>query len=133
MRLHQICHVLLLAVLTAGLNGCNLMPTFDRPRTDQYGDFRYRVLADSLASVPIDTVWWQYFGDSTLNTIIDQVSINNNDLKAALNSYEQARALARIDRSFLLPTVNTEINTSRTVISENAVQQFSVQRVYELL
>lgn len=128
MRFNQSCQIVLFVVLTVSLDGCNLMPTFDRPRNDQYGDFKYQALADSLASAPIDTVWWQYFGDTTLNAIIDRVSVNNNDLKAALNNYNQARALARIDRSFLLPEVGAELNTSRTVISENAVQRFQANK-----
>ena len=104
------------------------MPTFDRPRTDQYADFKYQGLADSLASVPVDTVWWKYFDDPTLDKIIDQVSVNNNNLKSALQSYNQARSIARIDRSYLLPEISLDISTSRTVVSENAVQRFQTNK-----
>ena len=109
--------------LATGIASCNLMPTFDRPVND-YDSFKYQAFADSLASVPIDTVWWKYFGDTTLNDIIRQVSVNNNDLKATLHNANQVRALARVDRSFLLPELEVDINTSRTVVSENAVQRF---------
>ena len=112
------------ALLALGLGGCNLAPTFDRPRQDIYDDFQYQGLADSLAAAPIDTVWWRYFEDTTLNALIDRVSLRNYDLQAALHNYNQFRALARIDRSLLLPEVTVDINTSRTVVSENAVQNF---------
>ena len=124
MRLSFLCRAISIGLLIGGLGACNLMPTFDRPRNDQYGDFRYQALADSLASAPLDTGWWQYFGDTTLNAIINRVSLNNNDLKAALNNYDQVRALARIDRSPLLPQIDADLSTSRTVVSENAVQNF---------
>ena len=107
-----------------GIGGCNLMPTFDRPRTDQYDDFKYQELADSLAAAPVDTVWWQYFEDPQLNALITQVTQHNYDLKAALSNYDQVRALARVNRSFLLPEANVDVNASRTVVSENAVQRF---------
>ena len=126
---------LLTGIITLGLASCSLVPTFDRPSSDAYGDFKYQSFADSLAAAPIDTVWWKYFGDTTLNAIIRQVSANNNDLKAALHNVEQVRTLARVDRSFLLPELEIDVNTSRTVISENAAQQFQSNKFtnYSLL
>ncbi len=123
------------SIVTIGLSSCSLVPTFDQPDNDKYGDFKYQSFADSLAAVPIDTLWWKYFGDTTLNKIIRQVSANNYDLKAALHNVDQVSTLARVDRSFLLPEVEIEINTSRTVISENAAQQFQSNKFtnYSLL
>ncbi len=127
-RLKKPLWILSIVSIAVSLVSCNLVPTFERPSTDTYGDFKYQSFADSLAAVPVDTLWWKYFGDTTLNAIIRQVSVNNNDLKAALHNVEQVRTLARVDRSFLLPELEVNVNTSRTVVSENAAQRFQSNR-----
>ncbi|MEK6481359.1 efflux transporter outer membrane subunit [Catalinimonas sp. 4WD22] len=125
----------LLILLIAGIGSCNLAPVFQKPDQDIYDNFKYKAFADSLSSISIDTVWWKYFEDTTLDNIIRQVSLNNNNLQAALYSFEQANILTRVERSPLLPEVQTEINTSRTVVSENAVQSFQSNKFtnYSLL
>ncbi|MEQ9438825.1 MAG: efflux transporter outer membrane subunit [Cyclobacteriaceae bacterium] len=134
-RITKIFQAVWLVALLAGMGACNLAPVFTKPSPEAYNNFRYQALADSLSAVPIDTVWWTYFRDPILNDIISQVSLNNNDLKAALHNFEQARQSARVERSFLLPEVRTEINTSRTAVSENAAQRFQSNKFtnYSLL
>jgi len=121
--------------LVGGIYSCNLAPVFQEPDLSEYDNFKYKAFADSLSAVPLGTAWWKYFQDSTLDNIINEVSLNNNNLKAAINSFEQASAITRVDRSVLLPEVQTEINTSRTVVSENAVQRFQSNKFsnYSLL
>ena len=41
-----------------------------------------------------------------------------------MHSVEQARQFARVDRSVLLPEVNGQLNTSRTIVSENVAQRY---------
>ena len=50
--------------------------------------------------------WWEGFGDSTLNAVVDSVLESNFDLGAAVARVQQARARAGIARARLLPTVN---------------------------
>jgi outer membrane protein TolC len=97
----------LLILLIAGIGSCNLAPVFQKPDQDIYDNFKYKAFADSLSSISIDTVWWKYFEDTTLDNIIRQVSLNNNNLQAALYSFEQANILTRVERSPLLPEVQT--------------------------
>ena len=120
--------IFLCIVSGVAFQACNLAPIFDSPRGRPYDDFKYQAYVDSLASVPLDTVWWQYFNDPTLNEIIQQVSNNNRDLRAALRNVEQVSALARIDRSYLLPEVGIDANASRRVISQNSAQRFETNK-----
>ena len=50
--------------------------------------------------------WWEIFGDPELNTLEDQVTISNQDLKAAEARFRQARALVRFNRASEFPTIS---------------------------
>src|SRR6202162_3090574 len=43
--------------------------------------------------------WWEIFGDSQLNTLEQQLSIGNQDLKSAEARFRQARAMIRFNRA----------------------------------
>ena len=109
---------------SGGISACNLAPVFKSPQERSFDNFKYQAYIDSLASVPVDTVWWHYFEDPALDDIVQQVSTNNRDLQAALRNVEQISALARVDRSYLLPEVGIDANASRRVVSENSAQRF---------
>lgn len=134
-RQNRIFQLLSLILLISGIYSCNLAPVFQKPDHSLYDNFKYKTFVDSLSSVPLDTAWWKYFQDPTLDNIIKQVSVNNNNLQAAIHSFEQASSITRVDRSLLLPEVQMEINTARTVVSENAVQRFQSNKFnnYSLL
>ena len=51
--------------------------------------------------------WWREFGDPTLDTLEAKIDSANPDLAAAVNRYQQARALESEVRSALFPTVST--------------------------
>lgn len=123
-NLKHLFTILSTGLILAGMNACNLAPVFDKPATDKYDNFKYAAFADSLSSVPLDSVWWKYFEDPTLNDIIEEVSLNNNNLKAELHSFEQISELARVDRSVLLPEVEIGLGSSRRLVSENVAQRF---------
>src|SRR5258708_29764720 len=59
--------------------------------------------------------WWELFGDSTLNELEEQVTISNQDLKAAEARFREARALIRFNRATQFPTitVGSDINSVR--------------------
>ncbi|HEY6452613.1 MAG TPA: efflux transporter outer membrane subunit [Steroidobacteraceae bacterium] len=59
--------------------------------------------------------WWREFGDPTLDALEAKVDAANPDLAAALNRYQQARALESEARSALFPTVSAQAysNTDR--------------------
>jgi len=51
--------------------------------------------------------WWEIFGDPQLNTLEQQLTIGNQDLKAAEARFRQARAMIRFNRAAQFPTIST--------------------------
>lgn len=60
--------------------------------------------------------WWEIYKDPALNALEEQVSINNQNVLAAEAQYREAKALVRIARAGLFPTVTagSSITDSRT-------------------
>jgi NodT family efflux transporter outer membrane factor (OMF) lipoprotein len=50
--------------------------------------------------------WWEIFGDSELNTLEEQVTVSNQNLKAAEARFRQARALVKFNRAAEFPTIS---------------------------
>lgn len=57
--------------------------------------------------------WWTRFNDPGLNTVIDTVLMENNDLKAAVARLDAAAALARISGAGLFPQIGGSFGASR--------------------
>jgi NodT family efflux transporter outer membrane factor (OMF) lipoprotein len=74
-------------------------------------------------SQPSDQVlrgkWWELFGDSTLNELEEQVTISNQDLKAAEARFREARALIRFNRAAQFPTITVGSGISSVRASSN--------------
>jgi NodT family efflux transporter outer membrane factor (OMF) lipoprotein len=51
--------------------------------------------------------WWEIFGDAQLNTLEQQLTIGNQDLKAAEARFRQARAMIRFNRAAQFPAIST--------------------------
>lgn len=65
--------------------------------------------------IPLPERWWQTFNDAALNRLIDQALADNFTLSAAFNRLDQARAVAKISGSELIPQLNGEFSaTERT-------------------
>lgn len=54
--------------------------------------------------LPSNDVWWQLFGDSTLNLLINKTVSNNYDLLNAIKNIEIARAHVRVQRGNFFPS-----------------------------
>jgi multidrug efflux system outer membrane protein len=101
----------LLAGLFAFLTGCMLIPKYNKPEAPvpaawpsgpAYKDTR----GEPGAPLAADLKWREFFADERLQTIIETALNNNRDLRVASLNVERARALYRIQRAELLPTVN---------------------------
>ncbi len=77
---------------------------------------------------PLDTVakgnWWEIFGDPMLNSLEDRALRENQSLKASVARVQQARAVARVARADLLPSLSLAPSYSRQRYSENQVPGF---------
>ncbi|MBS4162832.1 Outer membrane protein OprM [Candidatus Protochlamydia amoebophila] len=66
--------------------------------------------------------WWEIFDDSILNKLEEQALELNHTLGAAFERVIQSRAIARIDRASLFPTVNFSPSYARSgMLQKNAL------------
>jgi NodT family efflux transporter outer membrane factor (OMF) lipoprotein len=63
--------------------------------------------------------WWEIFADPQLNALEQQVNVSNQNLKAAVAQYQQARAILRYARADYYPTVSLNPSATRQTYSEN--------------
>jgi NodT family efflux transporter outer membrane factor (OMF) lipoprotein len=63
--------------------------------------------------------WWEIFGDPELDALEEQVTVSNQDLKAAEARFREARALVRFNRSAEYPTLAVGPSASYVKDSNN--------------
>jgi NodT family efflux transporter outer membrane factor (OMF) lipoprotein len=115
-----------IAVLVAAsllfLASCAVGPRYSRPTTPVPPTYKEEPPGWKTAQ-PNDQVargkWWEIFEDSQLNTFEEQINVSNQNLKAAVAQFEQARALVTFNRANYYPTVTAGVSASRNRQSEN--------------
>ena len=106
------------------LGGCMVGPKYVKPTVPMAPAFKEQV-PDSYKqsdgwkpAQPSDQAlrgnWWEVFGDPQLNTLEEQLTASNQDLKVAEARFRQARAMIRFNRSEEFPT----ISTSPSIVNE---------------
>src|SRR6202162_5900812 len=63
--------------------------------------------------------WWEIYNDPELNSLEDQLNINNQNIKQFFENFMAARALVAQARSQLYPTIGTTPSISRSQSSGN--------------
>lgn len=105
----------------AALGGCAVGPNYRRPAVTVPAAFRGAALATQAASPAgstaqpaslADLPWWEMFQDEHLLTLIREALGNNYGLAAAAERVEQARALAGLGTTALLPAVGVQAGPS---------------------
>jgi multidrug efflux system outer membrane protein len=101
----------LLVGLFAFLTGCTLIPKYTKPEAPvpaawPSGPAYKETQTAPGAPLANDLKWRDFFADERLQTIIETALNNNRDLRVASLNVERARALYRIQRAQLLPTVD---------------------------
>ena len=96
--------------------GCTMIPKYNRPEAPVPAKWpsgaAYKQTprgAKDVAELP----WRQFFTDERLQTVIASALQNNRDLRVAALHVERARALYRIQRAELLPTIDASGSGSR--------------------
>lgn len=103
---------LLAAALASLTVGCAVGPDYERPQTAVAGGFA-QLEAGYAGSEPV-AAFWRGFDDPLLARLVEGALGGNPDLRAALGRLEQARALARLSRQDLLPTVTAGAGYTET-------------------
>ncbi len=89
-------------LLAALLSGCSLIPDYERPEVNTPAGWSETGTANPTV---IAKDWWKSFNSPELNALMAEALANNNDIAASVQRIEQARALARVARAPLLPSV----------------------------
>jgi NodT family efflux transporter outer membrane factor (OMF) lipoprotein len=63
--------------------------------------------------------WWTIFQDTQLDALEQQVNVGNQNLKAAVAQFQQARAALRYNRADYYPTVTIAPSATRTRVSSH--------------
>jgi NodT family efflux transporter outer membrane factor (OMF) lipoprotein len=128
--------LLSLALLNAG---CVVGPKYSKPVADVPTAYKESVAVPPSQAAgtwkpaqPSDQnsrgQWWLIFGDAQLNALEEQVSLSNQNLAQAEAQFRQARALIRLNRSALYPTVTTTpaIGASQASANHSATHTTSI-------
>src|SRR5947199_4021193 len=103
-------------------------PDYRLPNNDIPTAYKAAELGALKQGRPLDNVpkgnWWEVFGDADLDLLESQAVRSNQQLKAAVARVEQARAVARVARSELLPALNADPSWTRQRFSANQEPSF---------
>ena len=120
-----------LSFLALSLSACNVTPDFVKPSVEIPTKWR-----DEASNVKqtVDPKWWQTFGSLKLNQLMLQAIAYNNDLAAAAQRVEQAKAQAKIAGANLFPQLGIQGNTAHNVDETGEVgkQNASFTVAYEV-
>jgi outer membrane protein TolC len=67
--------------------------------------------------------WWEIFQDTQLNALEQQINVSNQNLKAAVAQYQEARAALRYVRADYYPTVAVSPSATRQKYAKNGRHQ----------
>ena len=108
-----------LAVLLLG--GCMVGPDYKKPSVPMTTAFKETdgwKLAQPSDHLPKGR-WWEIFGDPELHALAEEVSSANQNLKIAEARLREARAIVRVNRAALFPTISAGLGASSIRESSN--------------
>jgi NodT family efflux transporter outer membrane factor (OMF) lipoprotein len=114
--------LLLVFAIALVSTGCTVGPKYSRPSTPAPPDYQ-EVPPNWKTAQPSAEMakgkWWETFQDPQLNGLEEKINVSNQTLKAAQMQFEQARAVVRINRADLYPTVTAGVSVAREHLSQN--------------
>jgi len=109
----------ILAILITLLTGCMVGPDYERPETQALESWHIDAAYRDTKGDPLsDSVWTNIFQDEQLQATIITALEHNKNLLLAIERIEEARAINRISRSALYPSLDFVIDTEREQESE---------------
>jgi NodT family efflux transporter outer membrane factor (OMF) lipoprotein len=109
----------LACLLAASLAGCSSLSHSEYARPALETPVKWQQAPDGvLESVAISGQWWKSFNDPALNSLIDEVLRNNNDLAAAGLLVRRAWLKAGLAADQQRPTLAASIDASRARIKD---------------
>ena len=97
------------------LAGCAVGPDYKRPAVETSN--AYKEAEGWKQAEPRDDTqrgnWWELYGDAQLNSLVQQVALSNQNVRAAEAQYRQATALLAAAQSQLFPVLSTGVSANR--------------------
>jgi NodT family efflux transporter outer membrane factor (OMF) lipoprotein len=120
------CSAALIGVLAGCLVGPKYTPPAPPPVTAasyKESPVHFQDTGDWKVASPQDAMlrgkWWEVFQEPELNTLEEQLQIDNQNIKVYFQNYMEARALIAEARSYYWPTVTTSPAWTRSRSSQN--------------
>jgi NodT family efflux transporter outer membrane factor (OMF) lipoprotein len=108
-------HSISLGLAFAFLSSCAVGPTYHRPDVEPVST--YKELDDWKPSTPADGIergaWWNIFADDQLAQLESQVDVSNQNVKAAVAAYDQARAMVQQSEAGFWPSITANASRQR--------------------
>jgi NodT family efflux transporter outer membrane factor (OMF) lipoprotein len=113
----KLCIGLVIGIVLALLSGCNVGPKYTAPATPPPPAFKESSPAEYRAAPPgtwtpaqpqdavLKGKWWEMLNEPELNTLEDQLNINNQNIAQYFQNFMAARAQVREARAGFFPTV----------------------------
>lgn len=93
------------------LAGCTVGPRYTRPTIPTAPTDTFKETDGWKTAQPGDQAlkgkWWEIFGDPELSKLEDELTVSNQDLKAANARFVEARAIVHFNRAAEFPTIST--------------------------
>jgi len=109
-------HSMFLGLALALMSACAVGPNYRRPGVEPVN--AYKELDDWKPSSPADAIergkWWNIFADDELDQLESQVDISNQNVRAAVDAYDQARALVQQSQAGFWPSINATASRQRS-------------------
>ena len=119
----------LLGMMTLLLVGCMVGPKYVKPTAPTAPEFKeqppdsFKEGSDWKQAQPSDQTlrgnWWEIFGDPQLDSLEEQLTTSNQNLKIAETRLREARSMIRFNRASLAPTISTSPSIVNARISAN--------------
>jgi NodT family efflux transporter outer membrane factor (OMF) lipoprotein len=112
---------LVLTTAILSLAGCAVGPKYKTPPVP--APPMYKEIGNWKTAQPSDQNlggnWWEIFQDPQLNALEAQINVSNQNLKAAVAQYQEARAALRYARADYYPALSTGPSATREKYSAN--------------
>src|SRR3954465_6478899 len=117
--------------VAAALTGCAVGPRYEgAPVMENLPAAFKEAGGDWVPAQPQDGAdrgpWWQVFQDPQLSDLVARVEVSNQNVAAAVASYEQARALVAQQRARLFPSLSLSAGANRNGTSGGGSNSSSV-------
>ena len=116
---------LFLLVALAALTACN--PRLYPPQVETPDNYLYGA-GFSSDTTGVGERWWELFGDTTLDALVEQALANNRDLAVAYSRVEEADRQIAVARAGFLPSFGVGVSAEGDYNAETKiVQKYTVE------